>query len=334
MSTDPNIAEFDPNGCLWIDATPPNPYWLSPSVIMTTKPSDPSDVYPGANHTSVTVSWKAECAFAGVAAELNTALFDLYIGDPFLGMAQASLGLLTGGSPAQPNITAGQLNVVTSVGPWDSSTIPTLSQPHHACLLARVYPLGATPDSGDLSGYPGSDQHYAQHNCTVNTTDGQGMIRIPIGNGTSRRGPQFVAIQAVPVLEPNRTVLDAVMPSLQLHPGFKQIATTPLRSVELDLSAFKSPHESLLDRIEHWIEKEALEIIAALEGDCKKANGTSARVVLPPNFFAKFHFIADLSGAKPGDAHIYNLSQVNSKVERAGGLGQAGGVTLAFLITP
>jgi hypothetical protein len=327
MSTDPNIAEFDPNGCLWIDPTPPNPYWLSPSVIMTTKPSDPSDVYPGANSTSVTVSWKAECAFAGVAAELNTVVFDLYIGDPFLGMAETSLGSLTGGSPAQPNITAGQSNVVTSVGPWDSSTIPHLSQPHHACLLARVYPFGATPDTGDLSGYPGSDQHYAQHNCTVNTTDGQGMIRIPIGNGTSRRGPQLVAIQAVPVLDPNRAVLDAVLPSLQLHPGFKQISTTPLRVVNFDLSAFKSPHESLLDKIENWIEKKALEVIKALEGDCKKANGISARVVLPPNLFAKFDFIADLSGAKPGDAHIYNVSQVNSRGEPFGGL------TVAVLVT-
>jgi len=327
MSTDPDIAEFDPSGCLWIDKPTASPYWLSPHVIMTTKAMDPSDVYPGGNSCSVTVSWQSECVFSGTASELNTALFDLYIGDPFLGMAQSSLGSLTGGAPAQPAITAGQMNVQTSVGPWDASTIPHLSQPHHACLLARVYPLGATPDSGDLSGYPAVDQHYAQHNCTVNTSDGQGMIRLPIGNGTARRKPQLVAIHAVPDLNPNPTVLNAVLPSLKLKPGFKRIATTPLRGVDFDLSAFRSPHEGLLDKIKDWIQREALEIIEALEDDCRKKSGKSARLMLPPNHFAKFNFVADLAGAKPGDAHIYQLSQVNEKGEPYGGL------TVAILVT-
>jgi hypothetical protein len=319
MSKDPNIAEFDPNGCLWIDNPKPGPYWLSPHVIMTTQ-ADPNGVFPGANTNSVTVSWKAECQFSGTAALLNEAVFDLYIGDPFIAMAPASMSSLTGGAPAQPTITAGQLNIPTTVGPWNVSTIPHLSQPHHACLLARVYPFGATPDLGDLSGYPAEDLHYAQHNCTVNTNSGQGMMRIPIVNGTARRGPQLVAIQAVPDLKPNRTVLDAVLPSLQLIPAFKQVATTPLRGVDLDLSPFKNSHESLLDKIEDWIEKEVIEIIEDLEGNCRKDGGTSARVVLPPNFFTKFDFIADLSGAKQGDAHIYHVSQVNEKGEPYGGI--------------
>jgi len=329
MSTDPNIAQFDPNGCLWIDKPTANPYWLSPNVIMTTKPMDPNDVYPGANNCSVTVSWQAGCKFSGTAGELNAAVFDLYIGDPFLAMSPPMLSsLASAATPGGPNpITAGQLNVATPVGPWDVSTIPHLSQPHHACLLARVYPFGATPDTGDLAGYPAEDLHYAQHNCTVNTSDGQGMMRIPIGNGTALGEPQLVVIHAVPDLDPNRKVLDAVLPSLRLIPAFRQIASTPLRNVDFDLSAFRSSHESLLDQIEDWIEKEVIEIIEHLEGNCRNKHGHSARLVLPPNYFAKFNFIADLSGAKPGDAHIYHVSQINGKGQPYGGL------TIALLAT-
>lgn len=330
MTNDMNIAEFDPNGCLWIDNPKPPQYWLSPHVVMTTT-ADPNGVSPGANTTSVTVSWKAECQFAGTAGMLNTALFDLYIGDPFIAMAPASMDLLTGTppgtGPALPAITAGQLNVATSVGPWDSATIPHLSQPHHACLLARVYPAGSSPDTGDLSGYPAVDPHYAQHNCTVNTSDGQGLLRIPIVNGTVRRGPQLVAIQAVPDLKPSQAVLDAVMPSLQRIPAFKQIAAAPLPRVDLDFSGFKSSHEGLLDKIEDWIEEKVIAIIHALEGDCKNNNGASTRVMLPPNFFGKFDFVADLSGTQQGDAHIYHISQVNEKGE------PYGGITVVIVVT-
>lgn len=340
MGNDPNIAEFDPNGCLWIDQPKPSPYWLSPNVIMTTKAMDPSDVYPGANTNSVTVSWKAGCQFSGVAGELNTPLFDLYIGDPFIAMAPASMSLLTGTppgtAPAQPAINSGQLNVQTSVGPWQASTIPHLSQPHHACLLARVYPFGATPDTGDLSGYPAVDPHYAQHNCTVNTISGQGMLRIPIIDGTTLRGPQLVVIQAVPDLKPNRTVLDAVLPSLKLIPGFKQIAATPPRSVDFDLGAFTSPHDGLLDKVDDWLEKDVIKSIEDLEDHCRTNHGKSARLILPPNHFAKFDFIVDLTGAKQGDAHICHLSQVKPAARlgaaRNGKVEQFGGITVATVV--
>jgi hypothetical protein len=323
MANDPGIAASDPNGCLVIDNPKPSPYWLSPNVIMTTKPMDPSDVYPGGNSSQVTVTWQEECSIPNFEA----VVFDLYIGDPFLAMAPSSMDPLAtlqqvsikpGGTVASP---------VPPTGQWNSSGLPHLSDPHHACLLARVYPFGASPDTGDLSGYPAVDPHYAQHNCTVNTSDGQGMMRIPVGDGSLRREPELVAIQAVPDLNPNPTVLAAVLPSLKLIPAFKQIATTPLRSVGLDLSAFKSHHESLLERIEEWIEHLILELIRDLEGKAAKAGGAHGRVMLPPGLFAKFEFTADLSGAKAGDAHIYHLSQVNSKGEPWGGL------TVAIVVT-
>jgi hypothetical protein len=318
---DPSIAAFDPNGCLYIDSPKPSPYYLSPNVIMTTKPADPSDVYPGNNTTSVSVSWKASCTIPNELA----VIFDLYIGDPTLPMIPGStLGPLATAYPPPNgvNINAGQSNVVTTVGPWNSSAIPHLSQPHHACLLARVYPFGATPDTGDLSGYPSSDQHYAQHNCTVNTSDGQGMIKIPIRNGTLAEEPVHVSIQAVPELEPSRVTLDAVLPSLRLIPAFKQVATTPLKRIQLDTTAFRLPVEAQVPRIQETaaIARERTAIFEDVEANTLKLGGTPARVILPPKLFTTFDFTADITGAKIGDAHIYHVTQVNAKGQPYGGL--------------
>jgi hypothetical protein len=286
---------------------------------MTTKPSDPSDVYPGANSTSVAVSWGAKCSIPDELA----VVFDLYIGDPTLPMVPGSASMGTIASPyPTPNgvtITPGQSNVATPVS-WNSSVIPTLSQPNHGCLLARVYPFGATPDTGDLSGYPSTDPHYAQHNCTVNATEMMEGFKIPIVNGNISLEPILVAMQAVPDLKPNQTVLNSIMGSLRMVKGFKQIATTPLPKVEFDLSPFKGQHESLIEKILEGIDKRVLALIEDLEGNCKKAGGVSARAVLPPRHFAKFNFIADLRGTKAGDAHILHVSQVNQAGRPYGGL--------------
>ncbi len=331
---DPNIASADPNGCLYIDNPKPSPYWLSPNVAMDTVALDTSDIYPGnINYTNVSVTWKGECSIPNQDSGLFAVVFDLYVGDPFLGMVPGtSPGQLYGIKTAwpQPNgltISAGGPAVITKVGTWDPASIPTLSQPNHACLLARVYPFGATPDPGTLSGYPSGDLHYGQHNCTIQAAAPKGLFKLPIFNGSLSREPELVAIQAVPDLAPNPTVLNAVMGGLHQIPGFKQIATTPLKSVGLDVSAFKSPHESLLERIEEWIERLIMELIRDLEGKAGKAGGTHARVMIPPNFSAKFNFTADLSGATPGDAHIYHISQVNGKGDPWGGL------TVAIVIT-
>jgi hypothetical protein len=316
MSIDTGIQQADPNGCVFADVLPKNsPWYLSPNVVMTTQAGDPSDVFPGMNTTSVTVTWKSECTIPN--SDLSI-VFDLYIGDPTLPMIPgstldklANLNAIT--------ISPGQ-TVATQVGPWPVSGLPHLSQPHHACLMARAYPFGASASAGDLTGFPIDDEHYAQHNCTVDTADGQGMFRLPIRNGVLSLKPELVAIQAVPDLNPTGATLDAILPSLRRIPSFKQIASKPLRRVEFDLTAFKTPHESLLERIEEWIEREILELIEALEGRCKHNGGVAARAVLPPNAFAKFDFIADLAGATRGEAHVYQVSQVKGDGKPYGGL--------------
>jgi len=332
MPTDSNIAAHDPNGCLFIDTWPkpvwpPNPWWLSPDVIMTTKPSDPSDVYPGSNTTSVAISWTpASCT---IPSELAI-IFDLYIGDPTLPMTPGgTLGTLASAYPP-PNgvpISAGQSNVATTVS-WDSSSIPHLSQPHHGCLLARVYPFGATPQTGDITDYAEYDQHYAQHNCTVNTSDGGAIIKIPIRNGTLLQGATLVSMHAVPDLAPAKITQDAVLPSLQLHPDFKQLATTPLKKVDFDLSAFKTQPLPRLEDVQASIGNEARALIEDREAAVRKLGGTPVRTVLPANFFATFNFTADLTGATVGDAHIYHITQLNAAGQHYGA------ITVVILITP
>ena len=332
MAIDAGIKNADPDGCLYIDNPKPTPYYLSPNVVMSRTPPDLNDVYLGANNTNVTVTWSGECQIPEQKTnpDLFQVNFDLFICDPFLGSMTPGTpsvstlaktfptnGVSSGGTPIGPGNS-----ITTTVGPWNNpANVPVLSDPSHACLVARVYPFPSSPDTGDLSNYPAEDLHYAQHNCAVYTSaPSPRPLIIQINNGTAQREPELVAIQAVPDLNPNKLVLDTVLPSLQLIPTFKQISNKPLPPVKFDLSAFKSPHESLLEKIFEWIEKEIMELIEELEGKCRKAGGTHARVVLPPNSSAKFGLIVDLSKANPGDAYIYQVSQVNGKGQPYGGV--------------
>lgn len=315
------IDTADPTNCLYIQNPINDPYWLSMNLVMTTT-SDPGFVQTGVpNTTNVTVTWLGNegCSFPpdGIV------VIDLFISneDPSLPMFHATVGgtLDTIVSSQLIATTMGGTPIATQVS-WNPSTAIGTG---HRCLLARVYPpedlSGSFPANEDLTLFPSNDTHYAQHNCTVGAVDTGDMI-VPIKNGNWREEPYFVAIQAVPDLKPNRTVLDAVLPGLRLIPAFKQIATTPLQRVELDVTAFRSHHDSLLEKIEDWIEEEVMKIIKELEGKCRQAGGASARVVLPPNLVAKFNLNLDLSGAKPGDAHIYHVSQVDGKGQPYGGL--------------
>jgi hypothetical protein len=312
---DPNITDT----CLYFDLVPPSQYWLSPKLIMATT-ADQGFVETGVdNTTNLTSTWKADCGLQ----EGAHVVLDLFISnvDPSLPMTTLTEGGTLNTIVSGELVTQTMGTTVTTPFLWNPNNFNT---PHpigtgHRCLLARIYPTNDIPTDGDLTTFPSNDQHYAMHNCHVGATD-SGQIKVPIKNGNWRAEPLLVAIQAIPDLQPNRTVLDAVLPGLQLIPAFKQIATAPLRRVELDLSPFTSPHESLLDKIEDWIEKEVIDIIEDLETKCRQAGGTSVRVALPPNFFAPFNFVADLSGSNPGDAHIYHVSQVNGAGEPYGGL--------------
>jgi hypothetical protein len=318
MAIDTNIQQHDPNGCLYIDKPKPAQWYESSHLIMTTKPSDPNNVYPGPNTTQLSVTLNTDCSLPGGDVSV---IIEIYAGDPTMTMIPATPGVAGSGTldTLQAPIPINPSTPFTAS--WDSSGLPHLSQPHHACILARVYPDTATPVSGDLTTYPPEDLHYAQHNCTVNTASGQGLIRIPINNGQIGRERRFVSMLINPNLHPSPETLALLLPSLQLVPGFKQIATAPPKNVGIDLGPFKGhEHESWLERLEEWIERHILELIHDLEGKAKSAGGHSTRAILPPNFIGKFDLFADLSGSNKGDAHILNVTQVDGSGQPYGGL--------------
>jgi hypothetical protein len=261
----------------------------------------------------------------------------------------ASFGTISSPFPTPNGVTivAGQSNAPTSLS-WNSSVIPTLTQSlgvnqYHGCLLARVYPLGSTPDTGDLTGYPSSDPHYAQHNCVVTTAATGAMFSLPIRNGNLSRAPLSVAVHATPDLKPSPLVLKAITPGLHLVRGYKRIATTPLPRPVLDLTAFKGVTAKQVEplkaetvvpaaaiKAEHAmpvettikapIEMTMASNLAALESATLKAGGVAATTLLPPQHFAKFNFSANLQGSTVGDAHVWHISQVTSTGQPYGGL--------------
>jgi hypothetical protein len=326
----------DTTGDNGVHADPSATYWLSPDVIMTTT-SDTGTAVVGSNTTQVTVHCHASTDTTTCPSldegNSTTTVFELWVGPPSLnmGMAPGSVEALptllntpnpiqVASAPITGVITAGG-SVQTTVT-WTASANP--SDPNgvgHKCLVARCYPFEtSSPDSGPtgLSDHLPYDQHYAQHNLSIVAAGpgGKGRKLIPIRTGNPRLEPQLVLIQAIFDPRPSGATLAAIQPGLQAIPGFKQIATQPLGKVEFDLSAFNGPHESLLERIEDWIEK----ILQELEDWCRKKGGISARKVLPPSFAAFFDFKVDLSGAKPGDAYVYHLTQTTSHGRADGGL--------------
>ena len=327
---DPTIAEFDPSNCLYIsnEADKAGQYWLSPYLIM--KGADPGLIIPGsANTTLVNCGWNQGCTFSG-DGPAPSAIFDLFITNNGFSLVlepgTTGLTTLVSRQPAV-NSAAGFLSpgdeFMNPYGPWDPNTKNPAIVNGHECLIARIYPdslkSGNFPSPENIQPYIATDLHYAQHNCWVGPAEGE-FIRLPIGNGNPLREPQLVAIQVVPDINPSPKVLAAVLGGLQAIPGFKQISNKLAPGpVKLDVSGLPRPHESLLEKIEEWIAKEILELIREMEGKGSKAGGAHARAEIAPNSFGKFIFSVDFTGATPGDAFIYHVSQVNGKGQPYGG---------------
>jgi hypothetical protein len=346
-SNDPTIATFDPdnatnpNGCLYISdaADKAGQYWLSPYLVM--QGADQGLIIPGAaNTTLIRCGWNGGCSIPGGGELGPNAIFDLFITNAgfSLVLEPNTSGLTTLASRTLAvNSAMGYLSpgdvFMNQVGPWDPDNPPSPPKVGHGheCLIARIYPdslkAGNFPNPENIEPYIATDYHYAQHNCWVGPSEGK-FFRIQIGNGNPLQEPQAFAIQAVPDINPSQKVLAAALGALQQVPGFKQISNKLAPGpAKLDVSGLPRPHESLWDKIEDWIEKEVRELIEDLEGKSHKAGGAHARAEIAPKSFGKFSFSVDISGAKPGDAYLYHISQVNGK-------GQPyGGATVALVVT-
>jgi hypothetical protein len=197
----------------------------------------------------------------------------------------------------------------------------------HKCLIARCYPKDSPPDPNNIDyAPPGGDPHYAQHNVTVDAVPSGKMHRIGIRTGNFLAEPQLVAIQAVPDLNPARQVLDTFMPTFKATKGFKQVSNKPLRNVSLSLEPLThKPGGCIIEKIEDIVEDAARDILRVLEGKHAHAapggSGAIGKVRIGPKFYTEFDFIVDTTGAQPGDAFIYQLTETTSAGLLDGGLG-------------
>lgn len=327
MAIDPGIS--DSNGCIFMTPGPGGNWWLSPDVIM--EGADPSTAAAGPDTTDVTVHWKANCSLSG---ELTAVIFELYVGDPSLVMTPINTVQLQ--APTQvAGLAAG--GAVKSTVPWTPDTDPTKPNgPGHKCLIARAYPFGSTPDTGQLSIYLPDDPHYAQHNLTVQGVGGkEGKARIRVNTGNPREQAEVATILVLADTQPNAAVLAAIMPSLNAFPGFTTVASKPVKSMQLDLGSLgqvvppgdtDDAHEKkgFFEKVEDaaravagGIAKAADAVEDAFEGPDKKVQG---KVLIDGNSFGSFDFVVDPSGGNPGEAYICHMTQTTADGKPCGGL--------------
>lgn len=328
----------DPNGCLYMIPGSPN-WWLSPDAIMVnTNPLDTGTVNPdsGGNVTSaVTVHQNAgneACAFAPTDVR-----FDLYVYSPSLNAGPT----IDPSGAAVYNPPTGSFHTITAFDaqnpvPWTVVNDPSKAngasqnptdQINHKCLIARCYPKSSPPDPNNID-YVNADQHYCQHNLTVNPVPSGGKHKMSIRTGNSREEQQAVVIQAIPDLQPDPATLKVIVPTLQVNPAFKQVANTPLRQVSFNLDPLGDKGGGgFFDKIEDFFE----DLFQDLEEKFKKAapagTGAFGRITIPPKFYTAFEFTVDTTGGQSGDAHIYHLTQTTSQGRENGGL------TVAVLVT-
>jgi hypothetical protein len=334
MATDTGIN--DPKNCFFIcdpsGHTGAGNWWLSQDVIMAG--ADPSTASPdpsGNVVSQVTVRANEGCA----PGPGDTVRIDLYVCTPSLNIAPfppdslvATTAMIYPVSAFAPSNCATQTSPPSFVSvPWTvSANASDPNGPGHKCLIARCYPfVGSTPDALNISQYLPTDPHYAQHNLAVQPIPSGKSGGMKIKTGNPRRQPELVAIQAVPDLRPTPATLNAILPSLKVTPGFKQISTTPLHGVSLNLKPLTGKDGGgIFDKIEDFFEETVKAVLRRLEDDFHKAapGGTGAfgRVRIGSRFYANFDFNFDARGAQPGNGYIYHLTQITAAGAPDGGL--------------
>jgi hypothetical protein len=320
MATDNGISDT----CLYMMATSTDingttdhadpTFWLSPDVVMTN--ADNSFAKEGVpNTTNVTVRWKTECQDEGGGPA--AVVFDLYVCTPSMNITTAvgsSVALAT--STTVAGISSG--GAVTTGVVW--TPLSDSSKPNgqgHRCLIARCYPFGLTPDPLNLSKYVTGDQHYVQHNLTIDVLPSPHKRSVRIRTGNAGRERQLVTVNVIQDFEPKGAVLDAILPALHTVPEFKRIATTPIRHMAVDFSEFKGDGDwdEKLESFGHFI----ADSLTGLFGHKPQPNLT-AKATLPPGRFADMRLNVDVSGSAVGDAHILHLTQTDSGGNIDGGI--------------
>jgi hypothetical protein len=203
----------------------------------------------------------------------------------------------------------------------------------HRCLIARAYPHDAVNQPGrslnaSTDGfYVPDDQHCVQHNIAIvpapPRAPGEPERRFhafPIFT-TDPDGDGTVTVHAVLDPKPSERVLQTVLPRLREIKGFRQITAPPGLKVGL-----RRPDGDEEDgEVPDPAPREAKEIAAL--GALPPANVTT-RFPVARGRAEKLRLLADLSKAETGDAHVYHVTQTDSREQ------VVGGITVVFVRTP
>ena len=285
-------------------------WWLSPDIQLTGPMSGADKADPGVNNT-VDVKLHSTAANCNLPPGTESLSLELWVANPSLVMAPNnaastvhidSIGmqlLLNGGSETYQFHWTPPLGAPAS-DPQSSG---------HKCLIVRAYADPLIPNA--MSFFAPDDRHVAQHNICIVPCGGPGAAKRPAGGCTQDvttvnpdvKKPQKTRLRAVLDLKPNEFVRDVVLRRLKTTKGFGRLAPEPPRRFEIRLRDF--PKARVIDRT---------------KGGKQGAPSYEVEIVLEPAQLVEFRFVADLSGSKLGDAHIFHLTQVGAGNHVQGGL--------------
>lgn len=321
MANDPGLAG---DSCFYMEAVAGDGgthnsngvWWLSPDIKLTGPTSGPDKADPGQSNT-VDVTFHRKAADSNcVTSGDESANVELWVGNPSLAMSPNN-NASTRKIDLSPSILPAEGASVTHTVNWTPpSGVPATDpeSPGHKCLIARCYPSSLTPSANNF--FVPDDPHVAQRNICIVPCGGPGAARLPRPCGfnvttanLNLKESEKVTLRAVADLRPDKFVRDVVMESLRGTPGFKRLATVRPRGFKFELPDF--PDARVNDQTKPGC-------LGSLFSGARPAY--EAIVELEANQLTNFTFVADISRAGFGVAHIFHLTQIGADQRVQGGL--------------
>jgi hypothetical protein len=297
-------------------------WWLSPDVDITA-PAPSKATIGQSNTVQLRVHRNASCPGS------QDAFVELWVGNPALAMAPNVNTELLSGFVTVANVPSGGAQTQTFAWNPTGSGAQTAG---HKCLVARCFPTDQSPDP--ISFWLPASRHAVQHNIEVVAAPAGGApkMRISTGNPDKERR-QRVTVNAVAEIRPSRFVLQAITPAVRQVRGFQRFATAAPREFTLNFSAFQR-------RLNLTVLRPGLPIAVSrgvplpqmvVTPFLRRARDTNlfgrlnrpnvvGQLGLNPQVFDTFEFSVDLSRSRPGDAHIFHLTQTGADRKPHGGL--------------
>jgi len=321
----PNDPGLSADNCIFMEAisgdggnhTPNGVWWLSPDINLV-GPTSGLDNADAGQTNPVTVSFHrkpagSNCSFPGdesLSVELWVANPSLVM-SPRVHLSAARVGFIGAPVPAEGASGSQQID-------WDAPAAPPPNDPQsagHKCLIARSYPSSGVPSNSNFF-VPG-DQHVTQHNlCIVRISDHNLTFKVNTLNPNLTHPPLLLnpppnaKLRAVLDLHPSNFVKDTVTSRLESFAGFQTLRSTPYSGgFKFDLTSL---HAS--DIVDHShpaiLQPFPPHSVPSFE----------AKVVLDSKHVTPITFLANLQGARRGEACIFHLIQTSLTNTAEGGL--------------